>query len=229
MKDRHLHERFDMKAFVITIKNIEQSVQAAQRCIKSGKDHGLPIEMYYGFTPDDNPENILEEKGVSLKGFQNNQFSQYLRMVAAFTSHRSLWEKCANQFDNFVIFEHDCILDQALPSTVTYTGEHDIISFGAPSYGKYNTPTGIGVVPLTSKQYFPGAHCYMLTPKGAKEALKKAETNAAPTDIFFNTENFPNIKEFYPWPARVVENFTTIQMERGCLAKHSYGEGYRIL
>ena len=97
-------------------------------------------------------------------------------MVAAFTSHRSLWEKCANQFDNFVIFEHDCILDQALPSTVTYTREHNIISFGAPSYGKYNTPTGIGVVPLTSKQYFPGAHCYMLTPKGAKEALKAVQS-----------------------------------------------------
>ena len=35
-----------MKAFVLTIKDIEQSQQAADRCIKSGKTHGIDVQKH---------------------------------------------------------------------------------------------------------------------------------------------------------------------------------------
>ena len=59
-----------MKAFVLTIKDIEQSQQAADRCIKSGKTHGIDVQKHYGFTPKDNPLQILEEKSLPLTRFK---------------------------------------------------------------------------------------------------------------------------------------------------------------
>jgi GR25 family glycosyltransferase involved in LPS biosynthesis len=104
-----------------------------------------------------------------------------------------------------------------------------LLSLGEPSYGKYNDPLLIGVNPLTSKRYLPGAHAYMLKPKGARSILDVAKYSAQPTDIFLNIEVFPWLQEFYPWPAIAMDSFTTIQREAGCVAKHRYKPGYEIL
>jgi len=48
------------------------------------------------------------------------------------------------------------------------------------------------------------------------------------TDIFLNLDWFPWLQEYYPWPVEARDNFTTIQNQTGCLAKHNYGEGYDI-
>ena len=216
------------KAFVICIESIEQSMQAADRCIKSGAEAGMIIEKHFGYTPKDKPVQLMAEKNLPTKNFENNKYSRYERCLSAFLSHRSLWEKCAEQKDNFMILEHDAVFDNVVTTNAKYHNE-EIVSIGAPSYGKFNTPSVLGIGPLVSKPYFPGAHAYVMSPKGAKLALEKSLEEAAPTDIFFNLTNFPNLKEFYPYPIRVKENFSTIQMETGCLAKHAYGEGYELL
>ena len=213
-----------MKAFVLTIEDIEQSQQAAHRCIKTGKAHGVDIQKHFGFTPKDNPLKILEEKGLPLTKFKE-KWSRLESCVAAFLGHRSLWEKCAEGNDSYLILEHDAVFDSSINAHLLYTQDHDIVSVGAPSYGKFNTPMSLGIGPLVSKPYFPGAHAYILTPKGAKEALRVSMTEAGPTDVFFNLNNFPNLKEFYPWPVRANDSFTTIQKTEGCLAKHNWNEG----
>ena len=213
-----------MKSFVITIKEIEQSQQAAERCIKTGKAHSVIIEKHFGFTPKDKPLDILKEKGLPLTKFQE-KYSRLESCVAAFLSHRSLWEACSKGRDNYLILEHDAVFDTSINAHLLYTQDHDIVSIGAPSYGKFNTPMSLGIGPLVSKPYFPGAHAYILTPKGAKEALRVSMTQAGPTDVFFNLNNFPNLKEFYPWPVRASDSFTTIQKTEGCLAKHNWNEG----
>ena len=103
------------------------------------------------------------------------------------------------------------------------------MNIGAPSYGNAQTPNILGVNPLTSKPYFPGAHGYMITPAGAKMLISKAKTNAAPTDVFMSLSNFPTLQEYYPWAVEARDSFTTIQKQAGCLAKHSYGETYDII
>jgi len=40
-----------MKHYVITIKELPQSVEYAERCIRSGSRHGLMIEMFDAITP----------------------------------------------------------------------------------------------------------------------------------------------------------------------------------
>jgi len=219
-----------MKAFVLTIKNLEESNQAADRCIKSASTFGYKVEKHYGYTPEDDPVNMLKELNIPINQFKE-KYSYLEKCVAAFLGHRSLWKKSVDLQENVLVLEHDAVFTGPLPDNVIDSTLYDIVSFGTPSYGKWNTPSILGVGQLTSKQYFPGAHAYMVTPYGARQALKKAQTEAGPTDTFFNIKRFPYLKEYYPWPVMASDSFTTIQRREGCLAKHNWkdGIGYEII
>lgn len=214
-----------MRSYVITIKDHEESEKAATRCIESGAEFGLKIEKFYGFTPKDSPLEILKREEIPEKNF-SEKFSRIDNCVAAFLSHRALWKKSLEMKDEILILEHDAVILDKIPLFQSY---NKLISYGKPSYGSYNTPNKFGVGPLVSKPYLPGAHAYRIKPSGAKEVLEKAKKNAGPTDVFLNKQNFPWIEEYYPWPVEAKDTFTTIQRKAGCVAKHSYGEGYKII
>jgi len=213
-----------MKASVITIIDNDRSRQVADRCIQSGMRNNLQIAYFKAFTPKDSPLKIASDENISIDKF-SEEYSRFSPTLAAFLSHYWLWKMTAVGTIPHVIFEHDAVIMDNIPTTLT----GDIVNLGAPSYGRFNTPTTLGEGPLVSKRYLPGAHAYYITPKGAQQLVDKAKTHAEPTDVFINLENFPNIKEYYPWPVVAKDNFTTIQKERGCLAKHNYGEAYDIL
>ena len=103
-----------------------------------------------------------------------------------------------------------------------------VCNFGKPSYGNWITPKTLGVNPLTSKKYFPGAHAYGVKPEGAKQLVYEATSSGKPTDVYLHTDTFSWLQEYYPWPAEARDNFTTIQNVNGCLAKHNYNEDYEI-
>ena len=214
-----------MKNYVITIGDIIQSQQTARRCIKSGERNGIHIENFDAVTPrNTNLEERFEVEGLNQEGFVE-VYSRLENCMAAFLSHYSLWKKCIEDDETYTVFEHDAYIVQPIPDTLVF---NKVISLGKPSYGKYNIPS-FGVGPLMSKRYFPGAHAYRLTPRGARALVEQAQRHARPTDVFLNTETFPFLQEFYPWPVEVRDSFTTIQSQAGCLAKHGYGETYEII
>ena len=213
-----------MKAFVITILSHEKSVQAAKRCIKSAAKYGLNVEQWKAITPRDKPHNILEQKGIPLEPF-NEIYSRTANCMAAFCSHMSLWEHSIEIDEPVIIFEHDAVMTGSLPDNLEFD---KVLTFSKPSYGKYNTPVDVGVMPLIQKPYFGGAHGYIVKPEGAKEMIETAKTSPGSTDVFMNTKNFPWLEEYYPWICIAADNFTTIQQEAGCQAKHRYGETYAI-
>ena len=214
-----------MKNLVITITDIERSVQCAQRCIKSGKRNGMKIDMYDAVTPRNvNVYRMMEEEGIDTQGFVE-QYSRLENCIAAFLSHYSLWKKCMEDNETYTIFEHDAYIVQPINDSLIFD---KVVSLGKPSYGGYNMPS-FGVGPLTSKRYFPGAHAYRLTPAGARVLVEQAQRHARPTDVFLNLESFPFLQEYYPWPVEARDSFTTIQNPVGCYAKHSYGETYEII
>ena len=214
-----------MKSYVITVMNIPESVEAAQRCIDSMPEYN--IEMYAGFTPDDNPDEIARKKRINTSRFDDPRYSRRERCLSAFLSHRSLWERCLKTGEEIQIFEHDAVGVGTVPEFLNYQG---CISLGAPSYGKFNHPPQLGVNPLTSKRYFPGAHAYRMKPNAAKHILEHSQDFAAPTDIYLNLDYFPWLEEYYPWPVTAVDKFSTIQNEGGCLAKHGYNKAsYNLL
>ena len=213
-----------MKAKVITIMSEPRSVEAAERCIKSGTSYGLDIEMHKAITPEDNPIQLAEDLGIDTTKFKN-EFSKFERCLAAFLSHRSCWEEAYEMRTPMVIFEHDAIMTDHLPTI--FKGL--VVNFGKPSYGKWITPQFLGEGQLTTKSYFPGAHAYYVSPAGAFALLEKTYEEAEPTDVFMNLNRFPFLTEVYPFKAEARDSFTTIQMERGCLAKHRYNPDYDIL
>ena len=57
--------------------------------------------------------------------------------------------------------------------------------------------------------------------------MKKKESS--PTDLFLNKVDFPWIQEYYPWPIKADDSFTTIQKVAGSVAKHNYNKNFEIL
>jgi len=211
-----------MKSYVITIFDNPRSVQVADRCISSGKALGIDIEKFVAITPKQEIMAMANHEGIPTSGFKEI-YSRFDNCLSAFLSHYSLWKMCVQDNEEYQIFEHDAVIvNQLPPETLSYKG---LVNLGKPSYGKYNDPQMIGVNPLTSKNYLPGAHAYRIKPWAAQELIDKAKSSAMPTDVFIHIQNFPWLEEYYPWPVEVRDNFTTIQNQRGCLAKHNYKNG----
>ena len=112
-----------MKAYVITIRGNINSVQAANKCIDSGKLHGVQIEKFSAITPADNPVELLQTRGIAAIQF-DEKYSRNLKIVSsAFLSHYALWEACSKGTDEvFAIFEHDAIMVDSLPPAGTVWG-----------------------------------------------------------------------------------------------------------
>ena len=215
-----------IRNFVITIQDLPQSVELAERCIASGEKYGLAIEKFDAVTPRNT--NVVEEAktlGIDPSRFEE-VYSRTENCIAAFLSHYSLWVKCAAGNDTFTIFEHDAVVINNINPFMAFD---KVISLGQPSYGKFVVPDHLGAGPLTSKPYFPGAHAYRLSPQGAKLLVEAAQTVAGPTDIFLHLANFPWLQEHYPWLAIADDSFSTIQNSKGCFAKHNYGDQYVII
>ena len=213
-----------MKHYVITMSQTPQSVKSAERCIESGKKYGLEIHKWEATTPNEMLSAFLNEAQINATGFME-RYSRLDNCAAAFHSHWSLWKHCTEIEQEVTIFEHDAVVVDNIPEMV----HNGCISLGKPSYGKFVTPSLLGVNPLTSKPYFPGAHAYRVAPKGAELLIAQARMHARPTDVFLNREVMPWLQEYYPWPVECRDSFTTIQKTEGCLAKHNYNNEYKII
>lgn len=216
-----------MKCFVITIEDLPESVECADRCVKSGKKYGLDIQHFYGVTPRSvpGPLQLAEEEQIPTRAFEE-KYSRFHNCLSAFLSHYSLWKLCSEDNQDYLIFEHDAVVSDYINEQVQFKG---VLSYGAPSYGRFNVPLNLGVNQLTSKQYLPGAHAYRVKPKAAKVLVSEAKKRAGPTDLYLSNGNFNFIEEMYPWPVIAKDTFTTIQTEVGCVAKHNNSSEYKIL
>ena len=204
-----------MEVRVITLQNIPQSVKVADRCIKSAKRYEVEVSKFNAITPSTH-QKVVDENNINTDHFREI-YSRYENALSAFCSHFSLWKECAESKTPYVVLEHDAISVDSLPNFIL----GDVVNLGAPSYGRYNTPTYIGEGDLVSKPYLPGAHAYYITPKGARQLIEQAQVMAKPTDVFINVNKF-KIGEYNPWPVKALDSFTTIQKTEGIKAKHSY-------
>jgi len=204
-----------MIAKVITLQNVPESVKVAERCINSAKNYGVQVSKFNAITPE-TYHHVIDENEINVDHFKE-VYSRYENALSAFCSHFSLWKECLTSRSPYLILEHDAVFMDTLPNF--FFG--DIVNLGEPSYGRYISPPYIGEGPLISKPYLPGAHCYYITPKGAKSLINGAKVMAKPTDVYIRKEVF-DINEYNPWPVKAVDSFTTIQKEEGIHAKHSF-------
>ena len=213
-----------MKSYVITITSLPQSVEIANRCIESGKKFDIEIEQFSAITPKDNVYKLAKTYGINLSGF-SERYSRKENAISCFLSHYSLWKKAVETNESIFVLEHDAVIIDKIDTTVEFKG---VLSLGKPSYGKFTVPKR-GISPLTSKDYLPGAHAYMINPMAASALMNRSKFKAMPADVFIDRRQFSWIEEMYPWPVEVHDTFTTVQKVEGCIAKHNYSEGFKIL
>jgi len=219
-----------IKAYVITIMDNKRSFQVAKRCVKHAAYYDIDVKLFEATTPKDKPIKMLKALNIEPAGF-TEVYSRPDRCMSAFLSHHRLWEKCAEENNEpYIIFEHDAIMTGQLGIMPRIHWDAPVlVSIGAPSYGKFNVPSKLGLNKLMSKQYLPGAHAYIINPQAAQALIDRAKIDASPTDVFIHNDRFNFLHELYPYIAEAKDNFTTIQKEQGCLAKHGYGESYDII
>jgi|TARA_R110002074_G_scaffold389823_1_gene573374 GR25 family glycosyltransferase involved in LPS biosynthesis len=217
-----------IKTFFITIMDNPRSLQVAKRGVKSAQYYGINDAITWKATvPKDDPDAILDSKSIGKEGFDEN-YARRAPLIASFCSHLSLWEYSIELNESIIVCEHDAVFTGTLPPSLNSQVTH-VCNIGHPSYGKWVTPA-FGIGKLVSKQYFPGAHAYVVTPTGAKGLINGAKAlGGEPNDLFINNKRFPWLQELYPWVAEVKDTFTTIQKTKGCLAKHGYSETYDII
>ncbi len=214
-----------MKSFVIAIMDLNHSVNVAKRCIDSAKKFGLTVNYFEAITPKDNPLEILVSLNINESDFIE-KYSRKLNGISCFLSHYMLWRKSIEINESILIFEHDAVVIDKIPNDDCFDG---LLSLGKPSFGAFKTPSSNGINALTSKKYLPGAHAYIIKPDAAKKLIKQASIKANYADVFLNIDTFPWIQEYYPWPVIVEDTFTTVQKVEGCIAKHSYKNGFKII
>lgn len=205
-----------MRNFVITMLNHPQSVEVSNRCIDSGKQFNIDIEIFDAITPSDDLEKILKDEGIGTNDFIDT-YATYEGMVSCFLSHYFLWKKCIELNEEITIFEHDAVIQSPIPR-LDYIG---CVNLGKPSYGIYQTPTK-GLGRLQSMTHFPGTHCYRVNPYGAQKFIEQSKISGNTPDIFLHSNTFDFLEEYYPWPVISNDTFSTIQTKEGLRRKHSY-------
>lgn len=214
-----------MKAYVVTLLDMPESVLVANRCISSAALYGIDAHKWPGVW-----RNIamaqMDREGLKL-GKHDETWSRTSSVVGNFVAQFRLWQHIAAGGEPALVMEHDAVVVDALPEV---PAGMDIVSLGKPSFGKLRPPSTRGFHPLfSSGDKVPGAHGYYLTPTGATALVQQAfATGVLPVDKFISPLRF-KIHEFWPWPIEAHDSFTTIQKVKGCLSKHNYGEGYRII
>jgi len=214
-----------MKAYVVTLMNLPESVAVANRAVASAVAFGLDAQHRPGVWKTEALEE-LDRDGLKV-GTWDTSWSQTEAVVGNFVAQYRIWWEIAHSEEPGIIMEHDAVVVAKIPEIPP---GHDIVTLGKPSFGTLRPRVIWGFHPLFSTgDKIPGAHGYYLSPDGAGLLVAAASRyGAEPVDKFICPQRF-RIWEYYPWPIEAHDSFTTIQREKGCRSKHNWGLKYRII
>ncbi len=197
------------KKFVITLTELPQSVQVAERCIESakryGEHHGLEIMPAVDkFRAPD----FLTQHGLS---WHHITLSDDIPPeMGCFASHYKLWQRCVELGEPIIVLEHDAIFRSPIPPL---RFKHVILlSKPAHNLGAYKLEAVRS--PKPREIFYPmnmlaGAHCYAITPRGAEflvDAARRKLITAA--DLFINKHHL-DILYYHPYLVDFSCDFST--------------------
>ena len=202
-----------MPSFVIHTPGDSVSEKLATRCIESGKEFGLSIDIVEGF-PKSQARNYAIEHGLQF-GFDYLEHHRIRPLrdsqIAIFIAHRNLWSRCVVLNEPINIFEHDAYLIapiQYFPFTGVMNYQRQI--WDDPDWvwhSKLQNLVDRDKKPGTAKYIcLPGAAAYSITPSAAKKLL--AIQDMMPLDLFIN-KNIVEIDDYpLPWPIARSNDFS---------------------
>jgi GR25 family glycosyltransferase involved in LPS biosynthesis len=187
-----------MKAFVITLSKIPESLATAQRALAKLIEYGLDAEMWEG-TYGNEVEEIFAQEGrtlnpISFKGIpvddEYRALCSRLGVMGCFHSHYRAWKYCAEIDEPILIFEDDVIFERTF--IPVEWGEVLLVATGKRVFenefysDKLYRPEGEPKAGPLNRKVMPGAVGYGLTPLGANKLLAAYATTFLPADNCMN-------------------------------------------
>ena len=188
-----------MKAFVITLSRVPESLATAQQALVKLNEYGLSAQLWEG-TYGHEVESIFAREGrvlnpISFKGVpvddQYRALSSRLGVMGCFHSHYRLWKHCLQLGEPILIFEDDVMLqrpyhpvswrDVILLATGKKVHEQDYYR------EKLENPVDPPMAVKPKGKVMPGAVGYGLTPRGARKLTTYYEKTYLPADNAMNT------------------------------------------
>lgn len=161
-------------AYIITIKNHQQSELLSRGCQRSCEEIRMPYKIWDAFDGTDNKNIIVPEhlKDCSyLKWIKIFDHHLSTTEVACFFSHFSLWCRCLELNKPIVILEHDAVM---VKPYLKHTGYNTIVYLGCAEQKNGKIAT-INIPPHGSLNhnyhFICRAHAYAIDPQVAKNLI----------------------------------------------------------
>lgn len=208
-------------AYIITLKDNEESEKLATRCIQSCESVNQSFKLWQAFdgTNKNNvivPPHLENESYLKWIKQPNNKYST--SQIGVFFSHLSLWSHCAAIDQPIIILEHDAIMVKKLEqhnfyNCIQYLGnkeyyDRQLIPIGLPPHGSiYNGHW----------RFLCRAHAYAIDPPIARNLLSYAirEGMTKTLDVFIRCDIFAIVQDgLYAYDERGIstieekENYT---------------------
>ena len=200
-----------VRKYLITLVNLPDSKDAAEKCIASaklyGEDHHIDIfPAIDRFTA----ESFFVEHGLSW--ISRGKKERREAAMGCFASHFSLWLRCIELGTPIIIMEHDTIF---VSKTPTLRFKHIAILSYSTLWRSMTTKYRIR---NNTENYYPfsylqGAGAYAITPKGAQLLVEDARCG-----LTFGLDNFirrdiVDIVSYNPRPYHQINYFSSIQTD----------------
>lgn len=175
-----------MKAFIIYLKEVQSTVNAALECKRTCRENGLDGWLMEGFTPSRADKFIKENNfkpyspGPKLYDIKWNKPG----VRGCFVSHYHAWKKCVELNHTIIVLEHDARIVSEYPEV----DFKDVLQLGYNRNGvddTHNQEHWVESNEFERKGVYmmDGAHAYAITPQGAQKLIDGVQTHGmAPAD-----------------------------------------------
>jgi len=190
-----------MKAFIIYLKEVQSTVNAALECKQSAREHGIDAWLMEGHTPS-RADQFLKENNIKpyspgAKIYDIKWNKPGVR--GCFVSHYHAWKKCIELNHTIIVLEHDVKIVSEFPN-INFT---DILQLG------YNKD---GIEEYQDQEYFiesnnftkkgirmmDGAFAYAIQPDAAKRLIASSHNIGACAADWHINEKTVNIDILRP-------------------------------
>lgn len=188
-------------AYVITIRNHEESEKLASRCIQSCYAVDQNVKLWQAFDGTDGktitvPPHLEDQLYWRWIKQPNDKYST--SQIATFFSHLSLWAHCAYIDKPIIVLEHDAIMVQKLKqhnfyNCIQYLGNKEY-------YDQQKVPIGLpphGSIYNGHWRFMCRAHAYAIDPPIARNLLSYAirEGMTKTLDVFIRCDIFAIVQD----------------------------------
>lgn len=153
-------------AYIIYIDRTE-SIQYAEQCAASCKEHNLPYTLFKG-VQQFNKEFLEAETGLTWKYNSSSGDS------GCTASHFKLWRLIAQQPHACCVFEHDAVVRGDIYDTEIPDNKLVMLGYRVLNQEDYDRPND--PVTFMDINKFEGTHAYAITPAMAKYMIERMET-----------------------------------------------------